>query len=103
MTQTEHENTPGQEFVTALISAGYSEQEAVEIELQTTRVNASAQIGAWNMHARPEEITGMWERAVQSGATRLVLEISMAGTVTDEGRPRVNITVLDRDGPTSQR
>lgn len=103
MTQTEHENNTGQAFVTALISAGYTAQQAAEIELQTTRVNASAEIGAWNMHACPAEITEMWERAVQSGATRLVLDISLAGTVTDEGHPRVNITVLDRDGPSNQR
>jgi hypothetical protein len=101
MTQTEHQTIPIQEFITALLSVGYSEQEAIEIHV--TRVNKLAQIGAWNMHARPEEITGMWERAVRSGATRLVLEISMAGTDTDEGRPRVNITVLDRDGPPDHR
>ncbi|WP_407543124.1 hypothetical protein Q0M94_24190 (plasmid) [Deinococcus radiomollis] len=103
MSQTEQQTTPGQEFIAALLSAGYSEQEATEIQLRTSKVNAAAQVGAWNMHARPEEITGMWERAVRSGATRLVLEISMAGTATDEGRPRVNITVLDRDGPPDHR
>ena len=106
MTQTRHENNgnnSGQEFITALMSAGYSRQEAAEIQLQASKVNGSAQVGAWNMHAKPVEITEMWERAVHSGATRLVLEISMAGTVTDEGRPRVNITVLDRDGPSNQR
>ena len=103
MTQNEHENAPSQDFVDTLISIGYSPPEAAEIQHRTTQLNESAAIGAWNMHAHPAEITEMWERAVRSGATRLVLDISLAGTVTDEGQPRVNITVLDRDGPPNQR
>jgi hypothetical protein len=103
MNQTEHESTSGQAFVTALISIGYGAQQAAEIQLRTTQVNETTAIGAWNMHATPAEITEMWERAVRSGATRLVLDISLSGSVTDEGKARVNITVLDRDGPPNQR
>ena len=101
MTQTKHDKTPGKAFIDALIHTGYSPQEAAEIQIRTTRLNETAEIGAWNMHARPDEITEMWERAALSGATRLVLDISVAGTVTDDGEPRVHITVLDRDGPTN--
>ena len=99
MTQTEHDKTPGEALIDALIRTGYSPQEAAEIQIRTTRLNETAGIGAWNMHARPDEITEMWKRAAHSGATRLVLDISVAGTVTDDGEPRVHITVLDRDGP----
>ncbi len=98
MTQNEHER-PEQALVAALISIGYTAQEAAEIQQRTTRNNETATIGAWNKHAKPDDIAEMWERAVRSGATRLVLSISLAGTVTDDGRPRVDITMLDRDGP----
>ena len=98
MTLYEHDR-PEQALVTTLISIGYTAQEAQEIQQRTARINETAAVGAWNMHAKPSEITDMWERAVCSGATRLVLDISLAGSQTDEGHPRVNITVLDRDGP----
>jgi hypothetical protein len=103
MTQNEHDNTPDRAFINALIDSGYSAQEADEIQARTTWLNKTGRVGAWNMHATPAEIAEMWERAMRSGATRLVLDITLAGTVTDDGHPRVNITVLDRDGPLDQR